>query len=187
MSGRRSPRKRSGTTSFLGEFPDPLGFGHGPSRFSDPRRNIRQPFGVYYVGATFDVAFLETIIRDMRNRNPGILEVPEGELTRWAHVEITVREVLDAVDLRGGNPVTMGIPTDAVRGRSHGSGRTVSLALFRHADMPDAIYYPSRLNEDANLAVYDHAIRKLAAGPRRSLDICPELAPVLDRYRIAVV
>lgn len=39
---------------YLARYPDPLGFGKTPSRFSDPRR--RKPasrFGVLYLGDTF--------------------------------------------------------------------------------------------------------------------------------------
>jgi len=38
-----------------------------------------------------------------------------------------------------------------------------------------------------NIAVYDRAPFKLAAGSRRKLSACPELAPVLDRCRIAIL
>jgi hypothetical protein len=57
------------------------------------------------------------------------------------------------VDLRGGNAITMGIPADAVRACSHRHGRRTSLALYSHRDGPDGIYYPSRLNQDENIAV----------------------------------
>ena len=148
---------------------------------------MADPFGVYYAGATFAVAFLETIVRDKKNQNPDTLLIDSSELDRYVHVAVTVREPLQMVDLRGGNPIRMGIPTDAVRAQSHRHGRRVSLALYLHADRPDGILYPSRLNEDENIAVYDRAVSKLSAGRRRKLIDCPELAPVLDRYRIAIV
>jgi hypothetical protein len=155
------------------------------SRFSDPRR-IRYRFGVWYAGKTFEVAFLETLVRDARNYNPGVLLLPEAELGRLVYVVVTVREDVQVVDLRGGNPIAMGIPTDAVRARAHARGQRLSLALYRHRDHPDGLCYPSRLNQDENLAVYDHALFKFTAGPRRRLDQCAEFAAVLDRYRIAI-
>lgn len=91
------------------------------------------------------------------------------------------------MDLRGANAVTMGIPTDAVRARSHRLGRRTSLALYTHPDAPEGIYYSSRLNQDDNIAVYDRAIHKLSTEPTRRLNDCLELASVLDRYRIAIV
>jgi hypothetical protein len=61
------------------------------------------------------------------------------------------------------------------------------LAVYKHADGVDGIWYPSRLNGDENLAVYDRAVPKLAAGARRKLGICTELAPILTAYRVALV
>ena len=43
------------------------------------------------------------------------------------------------------------------------------------------------LNGDENVAVYDRAVPKLSAGPRRKLGACPELAAILETYRIALV
>jgi hypothetical protein len=169
---------------FVDRHPDPLGFGLSPSRFSDPRLRVKRPYGVYYVGGSFEVAFLETLVRDRRNYNPGPLVVSLDELHRYVHVPIIVESPLNLVDLQGGNAIAMGIPTDALRASSHRAGQRVSLSLYRHPEHPDGISYTSRLNEGDNFAVFDHAIPKLRAGPRRAIDHCPELAPLLDRYRI---
>lgn len=171
---------------FPDRYPNPLGYGFTSSRFCNPRR-AKHRFGVYYVAETFEGAFIETRVRDAKNYNPGVLLMSKAELGRFVHVEITVREDLDVVDLRGGNPIAMGIPTDAIRARAHAHGQKLSLALYRHTDRPDGICYPSRLNLDDNMAIYDRALHKLSAGPRRPLDQCDELAAVLDRYRIAIV
>jgi hypothetical protein len=172
---------------FLDRFPDPLGFGFAPSRFSDPRGKPSSRFGVYYVGETFEVAFLETIVRDKRNGNSGALILSANDLYDYVHVPITVRGRLDLVDLRGGNAVALGVPTNAVRASSHRLGQRASLAVYQRAERLDGIWYPSRLNGDENLAVYDRAVSKLSAGPRRKLGSCPELAPILGTYRIALV
>lgn len=131
---------------FLDRFEDPLGFGFGPTRFSDPRR-IKRPFGVFYVGSTWEVAFLETLVRDKRNHKPGSLPLSIEKLTQYVHVPITVVRPLNLVDLRGGNPIVMGIPTDAVRAHSQNEGRRASLTFYKHPDQPDGIRYPSRSNE----------------------------------------
>jgi RES domain len=172
---------------FLDRFPDPLGFGFASSRFSDPRRTPAKRFGVYYVGQTFEVAFLETIVRDLRNGNPGPLVLSASDLDDYVHVHITVEARLDLVDLRGGKAVALGVPTDAVRARSHRFGQRASLAVYQRTDQLDGICYPSRLNGDENLAVYDRAVPKLSAGPRRKLGTRPELAPILTAYRVALV
>ncbi len=166
--------------------PDPLGFGLASSRFSDPRR-IKRRFGLLYAGSTLEVAFLETIVRDRRNLNPEVLWVTMQELDRYAYVAIEVEQELDVVDLRGGNPIVMGIPTDAVRGRAHREGQRLSLSTYRHPVRPDGITYSSRLNEQENLAIYDRAVAKLRAGPRLKLRECKELDEIFDRYRIAIV
>jgi len=172
---------------FLDRHPDPLGFGFAPSRFSDPRR-IMRPFGVYYVGSTFLVAFLETWVRDKRNHLAGSLLMPLEELTQFVHVLITVVRPLTLVDLHAGNPIAMGIPTDAVRARSQTEGRRASLSFYKHYDQPDGITYSSRLNEQQNLAIYDRVVHeKLSAGPRTRLIDCAELKPALDLNQISIV
>jgi hypothetical protein len=172
---------------FLDRFPDPLGFGFASSRFSDPRRRTAKRFGVYYVGQSFEVAFLETIVRDLRNGNPGPLVLSANDLDDYVHVHVTVQVRLDLVDLRGGNAVALGVPTDAVRASRHRLGQRASLAVYQRADRLDGIRYPSRLNGDENLAIYDRAVPKLSAGPRRKLGSCPELAPILTTYRVALI
>lgn len=172
---------------FLDRFSDPLGFGFAPSRFSDPRKNAPPPFGVYYVGQTFEAAFLETIVRDRRNGNPGPLILSAADLDAYVHVHVTVQFPLEVVDLRGGHAVALGLPTNAVRASEHRLGQRASLAVYLRVERFDGIWYPSRLNGDDNLAIYDPAVTKLTAGPRRRLTTCLELAPVLGAYRVALV
>ena len=172
---------------FLDRFSDPLGYGFASSRFSDPRKKLASRFGIYYVGQTFEVAFLETLVRDRRNGNPGPLILSTKDLNDYAHVQVTVTARLALVDLRRGNTIALGVPTDAVRARSHGLGQRASLAVYQRADQLDGIWYPSRLTGDENLAIYDRAVPKLSAGPRRLLEACSELAPILETYRIALV
>ena len=164
-----------------------MGFGYSQSRFSDPRKNPARRFGVFYVGQTFEVAFLETIVRDRRNGNPGLLSLSAGDLDAYAHVHVTVRQALNLVDLRSGHAVALGVQTDAVRAGSHRLGQRASLAVYQRPESFDGIWYPSRLNGDDNIAVYDRAVPKLTAGPRRELATCPELAPILNAYRVALV
>jgi len=172
---------------FRDSHPDPLGFGHTPSRFSDPWKSARTRFGVYYAGGSFETAFLETLVRDTRNLNPGLLLLSSRDLDVYVHVAITVQEPLRMVDLRAGNMIIMGIPTDAVRAQSHRLGQRISRVLHDHPLRPDGLCYPSRLNGGDSIAVYDRAVPKLIAGPRRRLSACPELASILNRYRIAIV
>ena len=116
-----------------------------------------------------------------------MLALSADDLDAFVHVPITVTAALSVVDLRGGSAVALGVPINAVRASSHRVGQRASLAAYQRPDQPDGIWYPSRLNGDDNIAIYDRAVHKLMAGPRRKLILCPELAGVLDAYRVAVV
>jgi hypothetical protein len=171
----------------LDRFPDPLGFGFTPSRFSNPRKNPMKRFGVYYLGGSFETAFLETIVRDRRNGNPGMLVLSAADLDDYVHVPVTMTRPVNVIDLRGGQAVALGLPTNTIRASPHRPGQSASLAAYLRADSPDGLWYPSRLNGEENLAIYDRAIGALAAGPRRKLSACGELASILDEYRVAFI
>lgn len=67
---------------YIGRYPDPLGFGKTPSRFSDPRRwrVFGNRFGLLYLGETLKVCFLEAVLRDQRDGVIGDLPIAEAEL-----------------------------------------------------------------------------------------------------------
>jgi len=169
-------------------FPNALGFGKRPSRFSDPRRRVEvSRFGVLYLGETVKVCFLEAVLRDQRDGVVGSLPMREDELEarRFADVEITTP--LHLVDLREDRAVVMGVPSDVQRGSRHTLGRAWSVAFYDHPTAPDGIIYASRLNGHTNLAVYDRAISKLKAVRARRLLAVPELAQVLDDLEVELV
>ena len=86
---------------YLGRYPDSLGFGKTPSRFSDPRRRVAtNRFGVLYLGDTVKACFLEALICDQRDGAIGDLPMEEAELhdRHYAEIEITVS--LKMIDLR---------------------------------------------------------------------------------------
>ncbi|RVH34186.1 RES domain-containing protein [Sinorhizobium meliloti] len=77
---------------YASAFPDPLGYGKTPSRFSDPRR--RDPagrFGVVYLGDTLKVCFLEAVLRDRRDGLMGDLPIDEKEIYARRYAEIDKR------------------------------------------------------------------------------------------------
>jgi hypothetical protein len=167
-------------------YPDPLGFGKNATRFSDPRR--RKPenrFGVLYLGASLKVCFVETILRDRRDGLVGEIEIAESELTDRHYSEISVREQLRLVDLGDDGLLQMGIPTDVARGRNQALARKWSVAIHEHPAAVDGIVYPSRLNNETNLAIYDRAVAKLAAKDIYDLDRAPGIGAVLDRFEVA--
>lgn len=169
---------------------DPLGFGHAPSRFSDPRIGDpgATPYGVVYVGRTLKVCFLEAILRDRGDARLGPLPLELAELEHTTCAEIVPRGDLTLVDLRGDGPVRMGIPTDALRASDPTLGQAWALALHEHSATPDGIIYPSRFDGETNLALFDRALSKVrprAVGPL--LDRRSDLAAVLRDLRIALV
>ena len=123
-------------------FPDPLGFGKNPSRFSDPRRRTEASrFGVLYLGSSLKVCFLETMLRDDRDGIVGQIAIAESELDDRRYAEIRVREALRLLDLTGDGPVRMGIPSDVASGRRQTLSRKWSVAFHEHPQQPDGIVY----------------------------------------------
>ncbi|MER8753299.1 RES family NAD+ phosphorylase [Mesorhizobium sp. M1050] len=182
------PRGRTFGRIYWSTYPDPLGYGKSPSRFSDPRRRLdANRFGVLYLGDSLKVCFLETVLRDRREGLVEDLPIEEVELTRRRYAEIATTTDLRLVDLRGDNAVRMGVPTDVVRAQRQNLARRWSLAFHEHPSEPDAIIYPLRLNEATNLAIYDRAIPKLQAKRVVTLLGARGLGQVLEDFRVGLV
>jgi hypothetical protein len=118
---------------FLDRFPDPLGFGFASSRFSNPRRKLASRVGVYYAGQTFEVAFLETIVRDLRNGNRGRLLLSAKDLDDYVHVHVTVRRASTWLIYGGAIPLPWACrPMPCVRARTD----LASLPAWRSTSEP---------------------------------------------------
>ena len=169
-------------------YPDPLSFGKNPSRFSDPRRRTAaRRFGVLYVGSSVKVCFLEAIVRDERDGTFGAIEISEAELDDRLYAEIRLAERLRLLDLRGDGPVRMGIPSDVCRGSQQGLARKWSVEFYEHPSSVDGILYPSRLNGEINLAIYDRSVSKLELLREHGLLRAPGMAQVLNDLLVALV
>ena len=169
-------------------FPDPLGFGKNPSRFSDPRRRTEaNRFGVLYLGTSLKVCFLETMLRDERDGIVGQIAIAESELDDRRYAEIRVSQALRLLDLSGDGPVRMGIPSDVARGRRQALARKWSVAFHEHPQQPDGIVYPSRLNGETNLAIYGRAVGKLELLRAHELKRAAGLPDVLDEFLVALL
>jgi hypothetical protein len=95
---------------------------------------------------------------------------------------------LNAVDHRVDCPVKMGIPTDALRASSHRLGQRWSLAFWFHKQSPHGILYPSRLNEEINLALYDVALPNVCVSRTRPfLEYTAEVAALIREFKLAIV
>lgn len=173
---------------YLDIHPDPLGFGKSPSRFSDPRRRIfANRFGVLYLGKSLKVCFLEALLRDERNGTVGDYPLAENELRHRFCAEITIRSALTLVDLSGDAAIRMGVPSDVARASHQSLARAWSVAFYEHPEAPDGIIYPSRLNLEMNVAIYDRAVSKLELYRRIRLIDAPDLASILDDLAVAIV
>ncbi len=172
---------------YLGRYLDPLGYGKTLSRFSDPRRRVpANRFGVLYLGSTLKVCVVEAVLRDEGDGRTGDLLLDERDLAVRRYAEVEVAMPLSLLDLRGDGPLRMGIPSDVARGSKQSLARKWSVAFHDHPAQPDGIIYPSRLNGETNLAIYDRAIGKLSARPGGPLLGEPGLARVLRELRVGL-
>ena len=108
---------------YLGHYPDPLGFGKTPSRFSDPRRRLASNrFGVLYLGDTVKVCFLEAVLPRLdAGRDVQVSigdEIPAAYLRRFDVVDSTYGVDCEITGVQG----VVG-PTRMAYGRSISSVR----------------------------------------------------------------
>ena len=173
---------------WLASYPDPLGYGKGRSRFSDPRRRIEaNRFGVLYLGSSIKVCFVEAILRDDRDGHVGTFPMARTMLTDRNVAAIAPTRDLKLLDLRGDGPVRMGIPSDVVRGANQTLARVWSVAFHEHPSAIDGIIYPSRLNGEHNVAIYGRAVPALACTGRVPLMRARGLVDVLRDFDVAIV
>lgn len=165
-------------------FPDALGWGPGVNRFSDP---TGKAYGVVYLGSTAKVAFVETLLRDAADGRGDDCMLDLAEIKARSIARIRVKAPLRLLDLTGDGGLQMGVPSDVVGASDQTLAQHWSLAFHGHTDQPDGVYYPSRLNEERCIALYDRALGKLEAIATPSLmDTGPELAEILDDLEIAL-
>lgn len=172
---------------WLAGYPDPLGYGKGRSRFSDPRRRIEaNRFGVLYLGSSLKVCFLEAILRDQRDGHVGIFPLGRTVLVDRAVAAVVPTRDLRLLDLRGDAPVRMGIPSDVAGGTDQTLARTWSAAFHEHPQAIDGIIYPSRLNGEHNLAIYGRAVSALRCIGTVPLLRAKGLVGVLRDFKVAL-
>jgi RES domain len=175
---------------YQSRFSDPLGYGLGPSRFSDPETTLVSPwrFGVVYLGSSVKVCFLEVILRDRGDGRTREFPIAWPELEAWTCAELRIGTTLKLVDLRGDNLVRMGIPTDVARASTQDLARAWSRAFWSHNAKPDGIVYDSRLNGETNIAVYDRALAKLTAIAMPRLVECrSDLTSIINDFDLAIL
>lgn len=160
----------------------PLGLGYGETRFASPT----QAFTVLYLGKSLVTGVAETIIRD-RFVGRGRRRLTEDEIGSWGVTEVRASAALSLLDVRSTGLVALGVPTNAVRGKTHRAGRAFSEALYAQAPGIDGILYASRLTAGPCIAIYDRAVTKLQAGPVHPMIRQPSLVPALRQLNVAVI
>jgi hypothetical protein len=131
--------------------------------------------------------FLETVIRDKADGRLAALPIELAELDDWRYAIAAPTRVLRLVDLQGEGAIRIGMPSDALRARDQTLGRIWSAAIWEHDAEPDGLLYPSRLNGETNMVLYDRAmpaIRKTDEG--RLLEL-PEMPGIIDALDLAIV
>lgn len=157
---------------------DPLGYSPSLSRFSDPTGTR---FGAIYLGSSAKVAFAETVLRDRGEATLNPILIPFAEIETYACADIRLAANLNVVDLTGDGCLRLRVPTDVSRARDQSLARVWSEAFFDHPAAPDGILYPSRLNNERNLALYARALGKLASNTApRLVDRRDELAAIIE-------
>ena len=81
----------------------------------------------------------------------------------------------------------MGIPSDVVSASSQTLARAWSLALHDHPAQVDGILYPSRLNEQHNVAIFERAISALTCSARVPSLRARGIAATLEDLKVAVI
>ncbi len=164
---------------------DPLGYGAALSRFSDP---TGKAFGIIYLGSTAKVAFIETILRDRGEGHIDPVPLPYAELAQYTCAEIAIVEELRLIDLCGDGGLRMGVPTDVVGAKDQTLSRVWSKAFHDHPTGVDGILYPSRLNEERNIALYARALPKLKPIDTPALIDCrDDLTGIIRDLELAIV
>ncbi|RAI57229.1 RES family NAD+ phosphorylase [Roseicella frigidaeris] len=129
-------------------YPDVLGVGPGPSRFSDPMLDRGRPprWLPLYLGQSFTLCLQEALLRDRAvAAPPGPFLVAEAELALWDWAEIEVTRPLRLVDLRGAALARSRVPTDVVGAAEHRLARAWAAAFHWHPSGLDGIAFPSSM------------------------------------------
>jgi len=163
---------------------EPLGYQVSLSRFSDPSGTR---FGVIYLGSSAKVAFAEVVLRDRGEAMLGPVLIPLAELESYTCADIRLTTDLRLVDLTGDGCVRLRVPTDVIGAKDQTAARAWSEAFFDHPAAPDGILYPSRLNEQRNIALYARALGKLASvAMPRLVERRDELATIIRDFDLAI-
>lgn len=162
----------------------PLFFGRtGEWRYDDPERS----FGVLYVAADFEGAFVEGCLHDAAVGTTSAL-LSERYLARRCLSNICFAAPLRLVDLSGPGLAAIGADARLCVG-DYLVAQLWSRALWRHPQQPDGILYLARHNPAiVCAAVFDRAPAAAAErlGPMLGPRLVRRTAALLDAYRVGL-
>lgn len=165
--------------------PNPLGWGPAINRFSDP---TGKAYGVVYLGSSAKVTFVEVIFRDRGDGRADAFPFAMSEFEGYICAQIAIGAPLRLVDLTGDGPLRMGVPSDVVGASDQTLAQQWSAAFHGHPEAPDGVYYPSRLNEERNIALFDRALSKLRPLATPALVACrDDLAGIIKDLQLEIV
>ncbi len=145
---------------------------NGDFRFDAPNRE----FGVMYLGESPEAALVETFIRGKSTeRHITIHELHENPLS-----EIRFDYALRLVDLTANGLIRLGADARICTGGNYSVSQHWALALWRHPDQPDGIFYCSRHNLSLRCAaVFERAGGTVTSSNFGSL---ADILHILGRY-----
>lgn len=131
---------------------------------------------------------MEAILRDQGEGLVHPVPIPYVELEAFVRAEIEIGQELRLLDLCGDGGLRMSVPSDVVGAKNQTLARLWSKAFHEHPERVDGILYPSRLNEQRNIAVYARALPKFAPRVTPALIDCrDDLAAIIRDLDLAVI
>ncbi len=161
----------------------------GLSRFSPVNAGKINPakFTILYGASDLATAAYETIVRNRFDLDPARVLKPADYQTKCAvNISTRVGRTLSLLDLRNGNAIRSGVPTDVVRCSNHKDGQHFSEFVHRQMSSIDGLLYSSRFTGIACIGVYNRAFVKLTSGASPLPLSGPVLTAALANWNITV-
>jgi len=158
----------------------------GPAPGSRPVHRFDDPLGRFrlcYFGATLEVCFAETFLRD-----PPVAILALEDLAARSAAIVEVRRELRLVPLHGPSLARLGTTVAPASGADYALSQQWSRALWEHPDVPDGLVYRPRHDDSALCtAIFNRAKQSLAIVQDRPLtNDSKAMAKLLRRYNVGL-
>ena len=177
-------RSHTGSSQVTG-----LSTSNGPSRFSPVNAGTaaNPKFSILYGARDLATASYEKIIRDRFDLDPSRVLVP-SDYRRLCAVNFSTQagQQLALLDLRSGNAIRYGVPTDVICYSNHRDGQHFSEFVYKEMPFVDGILYSSRFTQIDCVGIYDRGVHKLTSAAGQSVLTKSILATALGQWNISV-